>query len=95
MNFMKMDYGKKCSRMDPVKFVKTAFKKSEGVSSALGRPYPLQLFKRLSITNFTWSILEYFVPDVHDCITASFQLILSNTNDGETSLVILRKATFP
>ena len=38
---------------------KTAFKKFEVVWSAL------QNFKRLSSTNFTWSILEYLDPVVH------------------------------
>ena len=38
---------------------KTEFKKFEGVWSALG--ILLQILQRLSSTNFTWSILEYFV----------------------------------
>ena len=40
---------------------KTAFKLFEGAWSALA-DHILQNFQRLSSTNFTWSILEYFVP---------------------------------
>ena len=38
-------YESKYSRMDQVKFAKTAFKKIEEVWSALGRPYPFKCFK--------------------------------------------------
>ena len=33
--------------------------------ACLRRLYPFQSFKRLSPTNFTWSILEYFVPNAY------------------------------
>ena len=50
--------GTKYSRMNKVKFVEDILSIS------------LQILKRLSYTDFTWSILEYFVPNV------DFKLIL-------------------
>ena len=38
-------FGTKHSRMDQVKFVKTAFRKLQGVWSASSRPYLFKLFK--------------------------------------------------
>ena len=40
---------------------KTAFKNFEMVY--LNRPYHFKLLLRLSSINFTWSILEYYVPN--------------------------------
>ena len=42
--------------MDQVKFVEDSLK-----NQTLSRPYPFKFFKG-SPANFTWSILEYFVP---------------------------------
>ena len=45
---------------------KTAFKKYKRIWSAK-QTISLQIFQKLSSTNFTWSILEYFVPYVCIC----------------------------
>ena len=52
----------KYSRMDEVKFVKDSLLKNLNGYGLLKQAITLQFFLRLSSTNFTWSILEYFVP---------------------------------
>ena len=54
-------YEIKYSRMDQMKFARQLLKNWK----RYGRPQQtisFQIFQRLSSTNFTWSILEYFVP---------------------------------
>ena len=46
--------------MDQVEFVEDSFEIFEVIWSAL--TISLQIFYRLSSTNFTWSILEYLDP---------------------------------
>ena len=43
---------------------KTAFEGNAKEMVCLSRPYPFNFFYRLSSKNFTWSILEYFAPNV-------------------------------
>ena len=48
------------SRMDQVKFVEDSLYKKLKENGLLKQTVLLQTFYRLSSTNFTWSILEYF-----------------------------------
>ena len=59
--FQPLQYGTKYSRMDLVKFVDNRLKKNE-VIWYIKQTISLPISERLSSTNFTWSILEYFVP---------------------------------
>ena len=65
--------------MDQLKFVEDSLQKFEGVWSAKST---LQIFQRLSSTNFICSILEYFVP----FDTASF---LTSLISGDFSMKML------
>ena len=62
----------KYSRMDEVKFVKDSLLKNLNGYGLLKQNITLQFFLRLSSTNFTWSILEYFVPCIYQNPFQSF-----------------------
>ena len=52
----------KYSRKERLKSVEDSLQKIWSEMVCLSRPYHLKIFLRLSSTNFTWSILEYFFP---------------------------------
>ena len=70
----------KYARMDQVKFVEDSLK-----NQTLSRPYPFKFFKG-SPTNFTWSILEYFVP--FSQLLPIYQICVAKRNSS------LRKVVF-
>ena len=57
--------GSGSSTMDQVKFVEDNLQKNLKGYGLLKQAISLQIFLRLSSTNFTRSILEYFVPNDH------------------------------
>ena len=61
------------------------------IKDCLSRTYSFKFFQRLSSTNFTWSILEYFVP----FILKSFNLCVFSCNSpSNVSLNFLFKCRF-
>ena len=83
-------YGTKYSRMDQVKFVEDSLYKISKDIVCFKQTIPFQISQRLSSTNFTWFILEYFVSYKPICHKDSY---LCGCNGIRTHNHLIRKRT--
>ena len=78
-------FGTEYSRMNQVRFVEDSLYKIWRGMVCIKHTIPLQIFKRLSSTNFVWSIvLEYFFP--FDLMMKRMVRLIINKMDNSSNI---------